>query len=220
MIVFLNSCEAGLSFWDYIKDVSALLLSAITAIVSICAIIQTGKQIKLSNKQKLFDKRVDAYWTVVDIINLHKDLLFCNEGYCKPDSINDKNSNFSKNTQNALGYSKLFLPNDSTKNILQNIKKCNDIYETIVKIQFLFNIKGLSEVIDYAKSVLHIVFKLIWISIPEDDENVKFTAKLIASRIEFKKEVGFHDLFKDVNKKYQTVINNKTIVKMKKQINL
>lgn len=53
-------------------------LSVVTASVAVAALIQSHQQIKLSNKQHLFDKRVENYLVVMGMVQLYRNnhLLF------------------------------------------------------------------------------------------------------------------------------------------------
>lgn len=53
---------------DFIQDPSAWL-SIISAVIAIVALFQTQSQIKLSNKQHLFDRRLTDYLIAKDVIN-------------------------------------------------------------------------------------------------------------------------------------------------------
>ena len=53
---------------DFVQDPSAWL-SIISAVIAIVALFQTQSQIKLSNKQQLFDRRLTDYLIAKDVIN-------------------------------------------------------------------------------------------------------------------------------------------------------
>src|SRR5699024_4671763 len=53
---------------DFIQDPSAWL-SIISAVIAIVALFQTQSQIKLSNKQHLFDRRLTDYLIAKDIVD-------------------------------------------------------------------------------------------------------------------------------------------------------
>lgn len=56
------------SIIDFIQDPSAWL-SIISAVIAVVALFQTQRQIKLSNKQQLFDRRLTDYLIAKDVIN-------------------------------------------------------------------------------------------------------------------------------------------------------
>lgn len=45
-------------------------ISIISLIIALVAIVQTSKQIKLSNRQHLFDKRLEKYMIIKDLLTL------------------------------------------------------------------------------------------------------------------------------------------------------
>lgn len=61
-------------------------LSVVAVCLSIIALFQTQKQIKLSNKQQLFDRRLEKYLVFKDLITLYKSnrqLLIGNDSICE-----------------------------------------------------------------------------------------------------------------------------------------
>lgn len=56
----------------WIKDIDTnLLFSTITAFISVVALIQSSIQIKLNNKQHLFDRRINNYLITKELVNLY-----------------------------------------------------------------------------------------------------------------------------------------------------
>ncbi len=49
-----------------------MVLSVITIVVAIIALFQTSKQLKINNKQALFDRRLVAYLRIIELVELTK----------------------------------------------------------------------------------------------------------------------------------------------------
>ena len=66
-------------FFKYMQDPNTWM-SIIAITISLIALFQTAKQIKLSNKQHCFDRRIEKYMFVRDLLKLYKDnrVLFIN----------------------------------------------------------------------------------------------------------------------------------------------
>lgn len=58
--------------------------SVITACVAITALIQTQVQIRLSNKQHLFDKRVESYLIAIGLLRLYENNYSSFDGQDEP----------------------------------------------------------------------------------------------------------------------------------------
>lgn len=57
---------------DYIKNPDTWM-TIFAVVISIIALFQTAKQTRLSNKQQLFDRRLEKYLLVKDLLMLYKD---------------------------------------------------------------------------------------------------------------------------------------------------
>lgn len=70
---------------DYITNPDTWI-TMLTLIISLIALFQTTKQIKLSNKQQLFDRRLEKYLFAKDLLILYKNnrnLIVENESICE-----------------------------------------------------------------------------------------------------------------------------------------
>lgn len=70
---------------DYIKNPDTWM-TILAVIISIIALFQTAKQTRLSNKQQLFDRRLEKYLFIKDLLILYKDnrtIIVGNESICE-----------------------------------------------------------------------------------------------------------------------------------------
>ena len=57
---------------EFLKE-SSFWFSIITAVTAVIALLQTSKQIKVSNKQNLFEKRMDVLIKVTGLLKLYEE---------------------------------------------------------------------------------------------------------------------------------------------------
>ena len=69
-----------IDWFEIAKFISEIVLSALTVAISLFALYQTKRQIKLSNKHQLFDRRLENYNIVVDLIScFYTAVLICDD---------------------------------------------------------------------------------------------------------------------------------------------
>lgn len=106
--------------------------SIITAVVAIIAIIQTRQQIKLSNKQHLFDKRLEVYLIAESLTQLFRSNTSLIENSLKMESILGVDYLFSLMTNNT------YL--EQTTTVIDNTLKEHYQKEFLIKLEKLKDI--------------------------------------------------------------------------------
>ena len=70
-----------IDWFEIVKFVVEIILTVAAVGISVVALIQTKKQIKLSNKHQLFDRRMEKYNIVEELIScFYKAVLVCDDG--------------------------------------------------------------------------------------------------------------------------------------------
>ena len=218
-----------------IKDILVFLennlFAIITAVIAIIALFQTHVQIKISNKQFLFDKRLDKYLLAKGLLELYKDnekLLDYNS--CLDDEaiivdyqfINLTNNNYLKDVTCIINEPK----NNDFKNAF--LVKIEELKGLSTEIRFLFPNKNgqLLEnfIIKYQNILMELYKYQIILDLMMDDA---IPRKNKPTYIELQKEYGElehrHRLYNAINelkKSYYDVLDKKAINKIEKSIKL
>lgn len=218
-----------------IKDILVFLennlFAIITAVIAIIALFQTHVQIKISNKQFLFDKRLDKYLLAKGLLELYKDnkkLLDYNS--CPDDKaiivdyqfINLTNNNYLKDVTCIINEPK----NNDFKNDF--LVKIEELKKLSTEIKFLFPNKSgqlLGNFIMKYQNILMELYKYQIISDLINDDNIPRKNK--PTYIELQKEYGElehrHRLYNAINelkKSYYDALDKKAINKIEKSIKL
>ncbi len=136
-------------------------LTLVTIIVAIVALIQSSKHTKLSNKQHLFDKRVETYIIVTGIIDL----------YAQNNHLLDKKTDGPMFTNDFIF---IFLTNNTymeevgpaIKNTLNNpehkilLSKLESLKEISLKVRFLFSKEEADILSDFITKYHNLLFKM------------------------------------------------------------
>ena len=225
-------CKKGVKI---IKDILVFLennlFSIITAVIAIIALFQTHVQIKISNKQFLFDKRLDKYLLAKGLLELYKDnekLLDYNS--CPDDEaiivdyqfINLTNNNYLKDVTCIINEPK----NNDFKNAF--LIKIEELKRLSTEIRFLFPNKNGQLLENFIMKYQNILMELYKYQIILDlMMNDAIPRKNKSTYIELQKEYGElehrHRLYNAINelkKSYYDVLDKKAINKIEKSIKL
>lgn len=212
----------------YIKN---NLFAIVTAFIAIIALFQTRKQIKNSNKQFLFDKRLDKYLLAKGLLELYKanEKLLDYNNYPDDEAIivdfqfmNLTNNNYLKDVTCIIKTPK---NNDYKKNFLVKIEELKELSN---EIRFLFPNKNGQLLENFIMKYQNILMELYKYQIILDlMMNDAIPRKNKPTYIELQKEYGElehrHRLYNAINelkKSYYDVLDKKAINKIEKSIKL
>lgn len=203
------------------------IFSMITAIVAVIALSQTHKQIKISNKQHLFDKRMENYLIAKGLIQLYRNncMIFNNE---EDEPIFDAKLYFVWLTNNT--YLEQITPAISDvlnplnhKNLLI---KLEDLKEISTKIRLLFPNKTgylLADFVLKYQQLLHSLYKyqILLKDMDKMNEAHKFTLEEIQEKIgEEKYRIELKTAFDSLRKGYNLIEIKNVEERVEKQIKL
>lgn len=207
------------------------LLPIITIIATLIALWQTHKQIKISNKQYLFDKRLSKYLLAKGLLELYKDNESLLDYTDDPDTeaiivdyqfINLTNNNYLKDVTCIINEPK---NNEFKNNFLVKIEELKQLSN---EVRFLFPNKSgllLSNFIMKYQNVLMELYKYqIVLDLMKKDEiprkNKPTYNELQNEYGELKHRHRLYDAIDDLKKSYREVVCKKTVNEIEKSIKL
>lgn len=216
---------------DILDFVDNNLFSIITAFIAIIALLQTHKQIKISNKQFLFDKRLSKYLLANGLLELYKDnatlLDYTDHLDEEPiivdyQFINLTNNNYLKDITCIIKEPK---NNDFKNNFLVKIEELKKLSN---EIKFLFHDNSgvlLGNFIMEYQNVLMELYKyqIVLDSMVNDNiprKNKPPYNELQKNYDELKRRYRLYDAIDDLKKSYHEVVSKKNVNEIEKSIKL
>lgn len=207
------------------------LFAIITALIAIIALLQTHKQIKISNKQYLFDKRLSKYLLAKGLLELYKDNESLLDYTDDSDDeaiivdyqfINLTNNNYLKDVTCIINEPK---NNEFKNNFLVKIEELKKLSN---EVRFLFQNKNgllLNNFIMKYQNVLMELYKYqIVLDLMKKNEiprkNKTTYNELQNEYGELKHRHRLYDAIDDLKKSYHEVVSKKVINKIEKSIKL
>lgn len=212
---------------NYIRDPDTWL-SVIAIAVSVIALWQTQNQIKVSNKQHLFDRRLSAYLTIKDLLGSYltqkeNSTLLDNDDFV----FNIKmtwyflmGNLYLESVSNAIEY-----PISSLEGKEFSIKMV-ELIKKAEEIKLLFPAKVSDPITDFVSSYYHVVrsiyqYQLAWNYTDEDPVLKSMTIKEKAKQIgetAYRRKVL--DSLKELDSSYQKIVDQDSEEQMKNCIRL
>ncbi len=201
------------------------IFSIITAIIAIIALWQTHRQIKISNKHQLFNKRVDKFMLISGLMSLFKESkpLMKKENY---NSFIDITVLFHSLTNNTyLKDVGNIIDNINQEDIRQNfLVKLEELKRMSIEVEFLFsknNIKLIQDFIYEYQELLRKIYEEQIILYKIMEINRKNPTSFIKLQKEFGEKEYRERLYSEYDKiksLYDEVVKKDIMKNIKKQI--
>ena len=216
---------------DSLMFIKNNLFAIITAVIAIIALLQTHKQIKISNKQFLFDKRLNKYLLTKGLLELYKDnerlLDYAKYSDNEPIIVDFQfvkltNNNYLKDVACIIKEPK----NNDFKNAF--LVKIEELKELSTEVRFLFPNKSGQLLGNFIMKYQNVLMELYKYQIVLDlMRNDKIPRKNKPTYIELQNEYGeldhrhrLYDAINDLKRSYYEVLDKKAINKIEKSIKL
>lgn len=207
------------------------LFAIITASIAIIALFQTHKQIKISNKQFLFDKRLNKYLLAKGLLELYKDNESLLDYTDDPDDeaiivdyqfINLTNNNYLKDVTCIINEPK---NNEFKNNFLVKIEELKKLSN---EVRFLFqNKNGLllgNFIMEYQNVLMELYkYQMVLDSMVNDNiprKNKPPYNELQKNYDELKHRQRLYNAIDNLKKSYYEVVSKKTVNEIEKSIKL
>ena len=207
------------------------LLPIITVIATLIALWQTHKQIKISNKQYLLDKRLSKYLLAKGLLELYKDNESLLDYTDDPDDeaiivdyqfINLTNNNYLKDVTCIINEPK---NNEFKNNFLVKIEELKQLSN---EIKFLFHDNNGVLLENFIMEYQNVLMELYKYQIMLDsmmNDNIPRKNKPTYNELqneygELKHRHRLYDAIDDLKKSYHEVVSKKVINKIEKSIKL
>lgn len=208
-----------------------IVLSTVVAITAIFALFQTHRQIKLSNKQFLFNRRLDKYLLAKSLIELYKDninLLDYKDN--KDDEAIIVDFQFTNLTNIEYLKDITCIISDPKNNEYKTnfLIKIEELKKLSTEIKFIFPNKGSQYLSKFIFNYQNILMELYKYQVLLDDMiNDNIPRKQKPSYKELQKGHGelthrkrLYDAIDNLNNSYDELVENKTINKIENSIKL
>lgn len=202
-------------------------VSVVTALVAIIALIQTRQQIKLSNKQHLFDKRLENYLIATGLIQLYRsNCIHFDDERDKPIFSIDLKFSWLTNNTYLEGITRAIenpLEDPKHKELLIKLENLKNVD---AKIKFLFYGKSSVLLGDFVLRYQELLFamyqyKIILDKMKEVGRNYKLTLEESQERVSEKKHrIKLQEAFDNLKEADSMLKKENAEEQIKKQIKL
>lgn len=147
---------------ENVFNLVTVISTIFATIIAVIALIQTGVQIKLNNKQYLFDKRVENYIIVKGLLELYRKNKEQIENIKREEPCFFVDSIFAWLTNNTYLESITRVIDNPLENPNHRafLIKMEELKQVSIKMKFLFDIKKLNKIEEYIKCYQELLLEL------------------------------------------------------------
>lgn len=200
------------------------VLSVITVIIAVIALKQTSTQIRISNKQFLYEKRLKIYMIVSGLMSLCSNNLRILGKYQEPEHSNDLNFIYMTNNTYLEEYA------DAIKNVLSDpyhkkfLKKIEELETIATEATLVFDKKYSDTISRFVNAYKEVLFKMYQYQILMDNigkENEKHPTEFVILAERFGEEEHRKEVRASIEE-LERYYNEMLVIgdKIKKQIKL